>query len=45
MPLKAILVVNILATVIILGLTGIWSNTNIAELSEQLIKWYKEIIT
>ena len=38
MPLKAVLAVNILVTVIILGLLGMQSNTNIAELSEQSVK-------
>ena len=46
MPLKAVLVANALAViVIILGPLGTQSDTNIAELSEQLIEWYKEIIT
>ena len=45
MPLKAVLAANILATVIILGPSGTQSNTNMAKLSKQLIKWYKKIIT
>ena len=45
MPLKAVLVVNVLATVIILGLLGIQSDTSIAKLSKQLIEQYREIIT
>ena len=45
MPLKAVLVVSVLAIVIILGLLGMQSNINIAKLNKQLIKWYKEIIT
>ena len=45
MPLKAVLVVNTLATVMILGPLGTQSNTSIAKLSKQLVKWYKEIIT
>ena len=38
MPLKAVLAVNMLATVTILGLLGTQGNTSIAELSEQLVK-------
>ena len=39
MPLKAVLVVSILAViVIILRLSGIQNDTSIAELSEQLVK-------
>ena len=45
MPPKAVLVVNILAIVTILGLLGTQGNTSIAKLSKQLVKWYKEIIT
>ena len=45
MPLKAVLVVNGLAIVIILEPSGTQSNTNIAKSSKQLVKWYKEIIT
>ena len=45
MPLKTVLAVNVLATVIISGLLGTQDNTNIAKLSKQLVKWYKEIIT
>ena len=46
MPLKAVPATNILvATVIISGLLGTQNNTNIVGLSEQLVKWYKEIIT
>ena len=45
MPLKAVLVANVLATVIILGLLGTQNNTSMAKLSKQLVKWYKEIIT
>ena len=45
MLLKAVLVANTLVTVIILGLLGTQSNTNIAKLSKQSIEWYKEIIT
>ena len=44
MPLKAVLVVNALAIVTISKLLGTQSNTSIAELSEQSVKWYKEII-
>ena len=45
MPLKVVLAVNMPATVIILRLLGTQDNTNIAKLSEQLVEWYKEIIT
>ena len=45
MPLKAALVVNILATVTILGLLGTQSNTNMAKLSKNTVEWYKEVIT
>ena len=38
MPPKAVLVVNILATVIILKLLGMQNNTNIAKSSKQLMK-------
>ena len=45
-PLKAVLVANTLAViVIILGPLGTQGNTNIAKSSKQLVKWYKEIIT
>ena len=45
MPPKAVLAVNTLATVIILKPLGTQSNTNIAKLSKQSVKWYREIIT
>ena len=45
MPLKAVLVVNILVIVTILELLGTQGNTSIAKSSKQLIKWYKKIIT
>ena len=45
MPPKAVLAVNMLAIIIILGLLGTQDNTNIAKLSEQSVKWYKKIIT
>ena len=46
MPLRAVLAANMLAaTVIILGLLGMQSDTSIAKLSKQLVKWYREIIT
>ena len=46
MPLKAVLMVNMLAvTVIILGPLGTQGNTSMAKLSEQSVEWYKEIIT
>ena len=45
MPFKAVLAANILVTVTILELLGIQSNTNIAKLSKQSVKQYKEIIT
>ena len=38
MPLKAVLAVNMLATVILLGLLGTQDNTSIAKSSKQLIK-------
>ena len=44
MPLKAVLAANMLAIVIISGLLGTQSNTSMAKLSEQLVKWYREII-
>ena len=44
MLLKAVLAVNMLAIVTILRLSGTQGNTNIAKLSEQSVKWYKEII-
>ena len=44
MPLKVISVANMPAIVIILGPLGTQGNTSMAKLSEQLIKWYKEII-
>ena len=44
MPLKAVLAVNTLATVIILRLLGTQSNTNIAKLSKYIIEWYREVI-
>ena len=46
MPPKAILAVNMLAaTVTILGPLGTQGNTSITELSKQLVKWYRKIIT
>ena len=45
MPPKAVLVANALAIVTILGLLGMQSNTSMAKLSKQSVKWYKEIIT
>ena len=46
MPLKAVLVVSVLAAiVIILGLLGTQGNTSMAKLSKQLVKWYREMIT
>ena len=45
MPLKAVLAVNIPATVISLGPLGIQGNTSIVKSSKQLIKWYRKIIT
>ena len=38
MPPKAVLAVNVLATVIILGPLGTQGNTSIAELNKQLVK-------
>ena len=39
MPLKAVLVISVLAaTVIILGLSGTQGNTSIAKLSKQLVE-------
>ena len=45
MPPKAVLAVNILATVIILGPSGTQGNTSIAKLSKHTVKQYKEVIT
>ena len=45
MSLKAVLVVNMLVTVIILGLLGTQGNTSMAKSSKQLVEWYKEMIT
>ena len=46
MPLKAVLVANMpAATVTILGPLGTQSDTSIAKLNKQSVKWYKEIIT
>ena len=46
MPLKAVPVASVLAaTITILGPSGTQSNTSIAKLSKQSVKWYKEIIT
>ena len=45
MPLKAVLVVNILAPTITLGLLGMKSNTSIAKTSNKSVEQYKEIIT
>ena len=44
MPLKAVLVVNMLATVIISGLLGMQGNTNIAKLSKYIVKQYRKVI-
>ena len=38
MPLKAVLVANILAIIIILKPSGMQGNTNIAKLSKQLVE-------
>ena len=45
MPLKAVLVVNMLATVTTSEPLGTQGNTSIAKLSKQLVKWYREMIT
>ena len=45
MPLKAVLVANILATVTILGLLGTQGDTSMAKLSKNIVKWYREVIT
>ena len=45
MPPKTVPAVNVLVIVTILGPLGTQGNTNIAKLSKQLVKWYKEIIT
>ena len=46
MPLKAVPAANIpAATVTTSEPSGTQGNTNIAKLSEQSVKWYKEIIT
>ena len=44
MPFKAVPIVNILATVISLGLLGTQSDTSIVELNKQSVEWYREII-
>ena len=44
MPLKAALIVNALATVIISGPLGTQSNTSMAKLSKHTVEWYKEVI-
>ena len=44
--LKAVLAVSApVATVIILGPSGIQGNTSIAKLNKQSVEWYREIIT
>ena len=45
MPPKAVLAVNILVIVTILGPLGTQGNTNIAKLSKQSVEQYREIIT
>ena len=45
MPLKAVPVVNILVIVTILELLGTQGDTSMAELSKQLVEWYREMIT
>ena len=45
MPPKAVLVVNVPATVIILGPLGTQSDTSMVELSKYTVKWYKKVIT
>ena len=45
MLLKAVPAATAPAAIITLGLLGTQSNTNIAETSKQLVKWYREIIT
>ena len=46
MPLKAVLAANVLAApTMTLGPSGTQSNISIAKTSNQLIKWYREIIT
>ena len=46
MPLKAVLAASALAaTVTTSGPLGTQGNTSIAELSKQLVEWYREIIT
>ena len=44
MPLKAVLVVNVLATVIISELLGTQGDTSIAKLSKYIVEWYKKVI-
>ena len=45
MPLKAVPAVSVLAaTVIISGPSGTQGDTSMAELSEQLVEWYREMI-
>ena len=45
MPLKAVLVVNVLVTVIISGPLGTQDNTSIAKPSKHTVEWYREVIT
>ena len=44
MPPKAVLAVNILATVTISGLSGMQGNTSMAKLNKQLVEQYRKII-
>ena len=45
MPPKAVLVVNILVTVIMSGPLGTQNNTSIAKLSKYTVEWYRKVIT
>ena len=46
MPLRAVPAVNILAaTVTMSGPSGTQGDTSMAELSEQSVEWYREMIT
>ena len=46
MPLKVVLVANMLAAIVIMsGLLGTQSDTNMVKSSKQSVKWYREMIT
>ena len=45
MPPKAVLVANVLATVITLGPLGMQGNTSMAESSKYIVEQYRDMIT